>query len=101
MLAAHLKEKPAIIGVDLFWGFVYDPIENSMVKFACQELLSSTHPTKREVARVIAIPTANFPGVMYGPAHCRHLDMDKILALKAHAGNYDKCMTILEAANSE
>ncbi|CAB3983293.1 Hypothetical predicted protein [Paramuricea clavata] len=71
------------------------------IKEACQKLLQSPQPTIREVARVIGMLTASFPGVMFGPLHYRHLDMDKTVALKIRKGNYNKTMTLSDEAKHE
>ena len=71
------------------------------MKEACQKLLQSPQPTIREVARVIGMLTASSPGVMFGPLHYRHLDMDKTVALKLRNGNYSKTMTLSDEAKHE
>ena len=64
------------------------------IKEACEKLLQSPQPTIREVARVIGMLTASFPGVMFGPLHYRHLDMKKTAALTLKKENYNKIMTL-------
>ena len=49
---------------------------------ACSSLLKNLKPSIRDLAKVIGLITASFPGVMLGPLHCRALDMDKTRALK-------------------
>ncbi|CAB4044636.1 Hypothetical predicted protein [Paramuricea clavata] len=71
------------------------------IKEACQKFLQSPQPTIREVARVIGMLTASFPGVMFGPLHYRHLDMDKTVALKIRKGNSNKTMTLSDEAKHE
>ncbi len=73
----------------VFLGFVLDSINMTIrltndkankIKLACQGLLSSGCPTIRDMAHVIGMLTASFPGVMFGPLHYRYLDMDKTQA---------------------
>ena len=64
------------------------------LKKACQKLLSQSHPTIRAVSEVIGILVASFPGVEMGPLYYRHLENDKIAALKANFGQYDAVMTV-------
>ena len=71
------------------------------IKEACLKLLQSQKTTIREVARVIGMLTASFPGVMFGPLHSRNLDMDKTAALKFSRGNYNKTMTISDKAKHD
>ena len=73
-------------------------LKTQKIKEACQKHLQSPQPTIREVARVIGMLTASFPGVMFGPLH-RHLDMDKTVALKLRKGNYNKTMTLSDEAS--
>ena len=91
-------------------GFLLDSLKmmNSLtgektqnIKEACRKLLQSPQPTIREVARVIGMLTASFPGIMFGPLHYRHLDMDKTVALKLRKGNYNKTMTLSDEAKHE
>ena len=94
----------------VFLGFLLDSIKmiisltgekTQKIKEACQKLLQSPQPTIREVARVIGMLTASFPGVMFGPLHYSHLDMDKTVALKLRKGNYNKTMTLSDEAKHE
>ena len=94
----------------VFLGFLLDSIKMIIsltnekaqkIKEACQKLLQSPQSTIREVARVIGMLTASFPGVMFGPLHYRHLDMDKTIALKLRKGNYNKTMTLSDEAKHE
>ena len=94
----------------VFLGFVLDSIKMVIsltnekackIKEACQKLLQSHKTTIREVARVLGMLTASFPGVMFGPLHYRNLDMDKTAALKFSKGNYNKTMTISDEAKHD
>ena len=54
----------------------------------CLALLNSKAPTIQELAEVIGILVANFPGVEFGLLHYRSLQKDKVQALVASKGNY-------------
>ena len=61
---------------------------------ACTTLKNKQSPLILDVAEVIGILVSNFPGVDYGPLYYRALDRDKIIALKAHRGNYNSPMQL-------
>ena len=61
---------------------------------ACTTLKNKQSHLISDVAEVIGILVSNFPGVDYGPLYYRALDRDKILALKAHRGNYNSPMLL-------
>ena len=70
----------------VFLGFQLDSIKMTIsltgekaqkIKEACHKLLQPPQPTIQEVVRIIGMLTASFPGVMFGPLHYRHLDMNK------------------------
>ena len=61
---------------------------------ACTTLKNKQSPLISDVAEVIGILVSNFPGVDYGPLYYRALDRDKIIALKAHRGNYNSPMQL-------
>ena len=94
----------------VFLGFTLDSIKMIIslthekaqkIKEACEKLLQSPQPTIREVARVIGMLTASFPGVMFGPLHYRHLDMDKTAGRIVQKGNYNKTITLSDEARHE
>ena len=52
-------------------------------------LFSASVFTIRELAHVIGLLVSSFPGVQFGRLHYRHLELDKVEALKISKGNYD------------
>ena len=50
--------------------------------------------TVREVAFFIGPLVSSFPGVEFGPLHCRHIEADKELNLNLNKGNFDSHMTL-------
>ena len=64
----------------------------------CTALLAETSPSIREVARVIGKIVATFPAVQYGPLHYRRIESDKVKALKANRGHYDRRMKLSQGA---
>jgi hypothetical protein len=94
----------------VFLGFQLDSIKMTIsltgekaqkIKESCHKVLQPPQPTIQEVARIIGMLTAIFPGVMFGPLHYRHLDMDKTVALKLRKGNYNQTMTLSDEAKQE
>ena len=71
------------------------------VKQACENLLNQSNPTIREVARVIGLLVSSLPGVQFGELHYRHLERNKISALKINKGDYDALMSLSAKARSE
>ena len=67
----------------------------------CTSLLSLATPSIRKVARVIGKIVATFPAVQYGPLHYRYLERDKVQALKAACGHFDRPMTLSMEARHE
>ena len=64
------------------------------VRSACPNLLSQKTTTIRSVAQVIAFLVSSFPAVEYAKIHYRHLELDKISALRANKGNFDSIMAL-------
>ena len=58
------------------------PEKTKKLKSAVSRLLSCTSPTIREVAQVVGLIIASFPGVMYGPSHFRITEGEKSKALE-------------------
>ena len=58
------------------------PEKVTKLKIAVYHLITHTNPTTREVAQVVGIIVASFPGVMYGPLHYRLTEGEKTEALK-------------------
>jgi hypothetical protein len=77
------------------------PEKKSKLKKMCQELLASKSPSIRQVAKVLGLMTASFPGSMFGRLHYRGLDMNKTHALKLAKGNYDHLMTLNAEARDD
>lgn len=75
------------------------PPEKSLkMSQACRVLLAQNTPLIREVAKLIGLLVASFPGVQYGPLFYRSLEYDKNKALINSKGNYDEVMKLsLEA----
>ena len=76
-----------------FLGFVVDSITMTVtltaakamkVRSACQNLLFKKTTTIRSVAQVIGFLFSSFPAVEYAEMHYRHLELDKISALRAN-----------------
>ncbi|XP_077980249.1 uncharacterized protein LOC144435531 [Glandiceps talaboti] len=61
---------------------------------SCQKLLETAGPTIRDVAHVVGLMVASFPGNQFGPLYYRNLEMAKIKALKNSHGNFDAVMSI-------
>ena len=57
------------------------------VRSACQNLLLQKTATIRSVAQVIGFLVSSFPAVEFAEMHYRHLELDKIRALRANKGN--------------
>ena len=74
-----------------YLGFILDSIEmkifltpekaERLIKIYL-ETIDRPKPTIQEIASLVGMMTASFPGVMYGPLHYRRIDMDKNDALK-------------------
>ena len=64
-------------------------------------LLSNSNPTIREVASVIGTFISYLPGVQYGALYYRHLELDKIAALKESKGNFEATMTLSNEARAD
>jgi hypothetical protein len=81
-----------------YLGFVLDSIEmkiyltpekaDRLIKI-CLETVNKPKPTIQEIASLVGMMTASFPGVMYGPLHYRSIDIDKNEALKQSKGNFN------------
>ena len=74
---------------------VYMPTPRKIdIKLVCTDLIHDRKPTIKKVSRVIGKLVAALPATKYGPLHYRSLEQDKIKALKANHGHYDRHMTI-------
>ena len=94
----------------VFLGMVLDssnmtvslaPEKREKIKLACQKLLHTRSPKIREVARVIGLLVAAFPGVEHGPLHYRQLELCKIASLKVNAGRFNANMQITREGKQE
>ena len=93
-----------------FLGFMLDTVEMSIslpeekmteIRDLCANLLHMNRPSIRQVARVIGKIVASFPAVQYGPLFYRELEKDKIQALKANKGHFDRKMELSTEAKQE
>lgn len=96
--------------VIVFLGFVLNSVSMTVsltpkkikkLKSAVCHPLSSMNPTIREVAQVVGLIIASFPGVMYGPLHFRITEGGKSEALKQSAGNFEAHMCLTPLAKCE
>ena len=77
------------------------PSKAPNVKPACENLLSKTKVTIRELAHVIGLLVSSLPGVQFGCLHYRQLEKDKSRALQLCKGNYDGPVTLSDDSRSE
>ena len=77
------------------------PEKTKKLKSAVSRLLSCTSPTIREVAQVVGLIIASFPGVMYGPLHFRITEGEKSKALEQNLGNFEAHMCLTPLARNE
>lgn len=93
-----------------FLGFVLDSITMMVtlneskamkVKSACENLLLQKTATIRTVAQVIGFLVSSFPAVEFAEMHYRHLELDKICALRDNKGNFDAIMTLSTPSRTE
>lgn len=68
------------------------------IKTVCINLLEKDKHTIKTVAMVIGKLVAALPAVQYGPLYYRSLEQEKIKALKANWGHYDRFMSISNEA---
>ena len=93
-----------------FLGFVLNSITMMVtlteskavkVKSACENLLHQRTTTIRSVAQVIGFLVSSFPAVEFAEMHYRHLELDKICALRESEGNFDAIMTLSPLSRTE
>ena len=93
-----------------FLGFVLGSITMTVtlkdakamkVRSVCQNLLLQKTATIRSVAQVIGFLVSSFPAVEFAEMHYRHLELDKICALRANKGNFDSIMTLSAQSKTE
>ena len=73
----------------------------SVIVDECKKLHAAKTAKIRDVAKVIGIIVASFPGVEFGPLHYRTLEGEKTRALQIHMGNYDAIMQISDEMKLE
>ena len=71
------------------------------IKNLCMEILHTSEPSIRTVAKLLGKFTSSTAAVMFGPVHYRCLERSKILALKTTKGNCDGVCLLSEDARSE
>ena len=67
----------------------------------CREVINCKAPSIRAVAELIGILVSSFTGVEFGHLHYRQLELEKVLALKRVAGDYEKHLFLSERAKAE
>ena len=94
----------------VFLGFILDSVKMQVsltperaqkLIAACRDLLNTEYNIIRNVAKVLGLMTASFPGVMYGPLHYRELEMQKTYALKTNKGKFDAKMTLSQQSKDD
>ena len=71
------------------------------VKQLCIELVQTTKPSIRQVAKVIGKIISTFPAVQYGPLFYRTLERGKIHALRLNKGHFNRKMMLSAESKSE
>ena len=67
----------------------------------CRQVIDDPAPSIRAVAELIGIFVSSFTAVEFGRLHYRHLESEKVQALKRVAGNYDKTFYLSGDAKTE
>ena len=93
-----------------YLGFVIDS-ENMTVTLAAEKIETIAQECKllkakeidkiRNVAKVIGMIVATFPGVDQGPLHYRNLEWERTAALQCNKGNYDATMNLTDNMREE
>lgn len=100
--------RPAQILV--FLGFVLNSVSMTVclptekafrIKEWCSRLIGSATMSIQELAEVIGLLVSSFPGVLYGPLFYRHLEHDKIMALRQNKGNYQAHIKLSQESLAE
>ena len=93
-----------------YLGFVLDSVRMTvtLTKERKQKILQTVlklidqhHITVRELAKLIGLAVASFPGVKFGPLYYRHMEDDKIKALKENLGDFDSLVNLSTEAMEE
>ena len=93
-----------------FLGFVLDS-ENMCIllterksvttEISCKTLILKKSPSIREVSQVLGKLVSSSPGTLYGQLHYRHLEWDKIDALRSNNNDYDTLMGLSQKAKED
>ena len=75
--------------------------KKAKLKLLCLKAFGKGNLVIRFVAQVIGKIVSSLPGVEFGRLHYRHLERDKIQALRRSQGDYDSVMHLSEAAKCE
>ena len=73
--------------------------ENLLSK--CTQLLKARKLTIRAVAELIGLIVSSFTAVEFGRLHYRHLELNKVQALKGAAGDFDASIVLTDEAKTE
>jgi len=71
------------------------------IKYLCETSLSLKSITVRNLATVIGNLVAAFPSVTYGKLHYRHLEAEKIAAVKYSKQNFDSTLILTKKSKLE
>lgn len=66
------------------------------IKQLCEKYKHRASGSIRNIAKLIGVFVASFPGVQFGPLHYRNIDKEKQLALIQNKGNWDAHMELTE-----
>ena len=93
-----------------FLGFDIDTVamtisltiqKKNKIKKLCSDLLKQHQPTIRQIACILGNIAASFEAVPYGKLHYRHLEQDKIKALKINKVNFDNKLDLSQEAKED
>ena len=91
-------------------GFEFNTIEMTVkvtkekidkVRGKAASILRKNWVVIREVAQLIGVLVACFPGVEFGQLFYRQLEIDKAAALKLHKGDFDQTMMLSDIAKQD
>ena len=86
-----------------FLGFIVDSVRMTLtltvekklkIKTLCSRVLLMHTIKIRDLAKIIGCLVASFQAVTYGPMYYRHLEQDKILALRMNHFNFEKSTSL-------
>ena len=93
-----------------FLGFHLDSVNMTVnlpsekkenIAILCKNLLTNNELSVRDVAKVIGVLVSCLPAIRYGALFYRYLERDKIIGLRANAGNFDGKMKISSNGKSD